>query len=441
MSETDLPISQKEPVSTSLEGDERWELVSRIASSAPFRKSPRLRQFLLFVTERSLSGHPEELSEYDIGWKVFERTQDYNPSDDSIVRTAARQLRVKVREYFESEGAAENWILEIPKGGYLPIFTRRESQAPARTDTPEPTVLPSKAPSVRRWKIATAALAAVAICAVFIACRLWLESQDSRLSTSSTIASTVLTQRQQPTRVVVGDFGLLMMSSLARHNFSVEEYANRSYAASIPHGAPEPITRLWNIFAGGQMTSLPDATVAGAILRIGAEDKRKVVIQHARQMSARDLRSGNFILLSGPNASPWMSLFADKLNFRWSILMKEDPPRSETAFVNTHPQAGEKTLYPAAQTAPQFGVTYGLVARVPNLTGTGKVLLVCGLRYTGLEAAGEYATDPKAAAELTRLFKVDRISELPDFEVLLETYAIDAAPRYVKVIAYRRIIN
>jgi hypothetical protein len=52
-----------------LDGDERWELVKRIAAKPSFRKSPRLKQFLFFITERSLSGHPEETTEYNIGWK------------------------------------------------------------------------------------------------------------------------------------------------------------------------------------------------------------------------------------------------------------------------------------------------------------------------------------------------------------------------------------
>jgi hypothetical protein len=84
-------------------------------------------------------------------------------------------------------------------------------------------------------------------------------------------------------------------------------------------------------------------------------------------------------------------------------------------------------------------LAYGLVARVPNLTGTGKILLICGQKFTGLEAAGEYATDPKAAADLARVLSVKDIREAPDFEVLIETYSIDTTPRYVKAVAFRRI--
>lgn len=99
-----------------LDGDERWRLVQRIVSSPRFKKSPRLQRFLLFIAERSLTGRSSEITEYAIGWEVFERPKDYDPSGDSIVRTAAHQLRSKIKEYFDEEGSSEALTLDIPKG-------------------------------------------------------------------------------------------------------------------------------------------------------------------------------------------------------------------------------------------------------------------------------------------------------------------------------------
>jgi hypothetical protein len=138
-------------------------------------------------------------------------------------------------------------------------------------------------------------------------------------------------------------------------------------------------------------------------------------------------------------ASPWINLFADKLNFQFHGHFDPHSNQATSEYVNTNPLPGERREYGGASTAPKFGVAYGLVARVPNLTGTGKVLLICGQKFTGLEAAGEYATDPKAAAELVRSLGVTDVGHLPDFEALVETYSIDTAPKYVKLIAFRRI--
>jgi hypothetical protein len=149
------------PVKTSgCAGDPRWELAQRVASSTSFKKSPRLRQFLLFVAERSVSGHADDISEYEIGWKVFERGPNYNPVDDSIVRSAARQLRAKVKEYFETEGISESLIVEIPKGGYVPVFIEREHLALLPNAPELPSALDDKlVTELRRWQILAAILA------------------------------------------------------------------------------------------------------------------------------------------------------------------------------------------------------------------------------------------------------------------------------------------
>jgi hypothetical protein len=100
-------------------------LVSRILASAEFQRAARLRDFLGYVVDRKLAGAPEEVTEVLIGHRVFGRPASYNPGDDSIVRTEARTLRQRLERYFAGDGAAESFILEIPRGGYLPVFHPR----------------------------------------------------------------------------------------------------------------------------------------------------------------------------------------------------------------------------------------------------------------------------------------------------------------------------
>src|SRR5262249_47634205 len=102
--------------------DTRRELVQRIAASPQFRKSPRMREFLFFITERTLQGQADELTEHNIGCGVFGRTDGYDPTEDNIVRVSARQLRSKLKEYCQAEGETEPLLLEIPRGAYVPVF-------------------------------------------------------------------------------------------------------------------------------------------------------------------------------------------------------------------------------------------------------------------------------------------------------------------------------
>jgi tetratricopeptide (TPR) repeat protein len=94
--------------------------LNRILSSAPFVRSPQLAGFLRYIVSQRLSGRDLVLKEYTLGVQVFNRGADYDPRIDPIVRVQARQLRFKLREYYEAEGRAERVRIEVPKGSYLP---------------------------------------------------------------------------------------------------------------------------------------------------------------------------------------------------------------------------------------------------------------------------------------------------------------------------------
>src|SRR5690349_19360630 len=98
--------------------EEYRDLVDRILASSEFRKAPRLRDFLQYVVDRKLADSSHELTEVFIGQRVFRRPASYNPSEDSIVRTEARNLRQRLERYFSGDGRDEPILLEIPKGGY-----------------------------------------------------------------------------------------------------------------------------------------------------------------------------------------------------------------------------------------------------------------------------------------------------------------------------------
>src|SRR6266702_8068489 len=105
--------------------DERRALIERVAASVHFRRSARLRDFLLYVGGQSLKDGCPEINEQEIGSKVFGRPSSYDRSQDNIVRVNATELRKRIELYFASEGAQETLLLEIPRGGYKPIFHRR----------------------------------------------------------------------------------------------------------------------------------------------------------------------------------------------------------------------------------------------------------------------------------------------------------------------------
>ena len=103
------------------------EELSRILKSSIFVQSDRLGRFLRYTVETTLAGGAETLKEYLIGTEVYDRKPPYHPSLDSIVRSEARRLRSKLKEYYESVGRNDSIFIYYRPGSYVPAFRRRDN--------------------------------------------------------------------------------------------------------------------------------------------------------------------------------------------------------------------------------------------------------------------------------------------------------------------------
>ena len=112
--------------------DQCQKQVKRILQSATFRNATTLQQLLQFLTARAFEGNAEFLKEYTIGVEAFGRPEDFDPKTDTIVRVQTHRLRLKLSEYYESDGSRDQILIEIPKGHYLPSF---ESVTVPRADS------------------------------------------------------------------------------------------------------------------------------------------------------------------------------------------------------------------------------------------------------------------------------------------------------------------
>src|SRR6202166_179343 len=103
------------------------EELSRMLESPIFAQSDRLARFLRFTVETTLAGQSETLKEYLIGTEVYDRKPPYHPSLDSIVRSEARRLRSKLKEYYESVERNDSVFIYFRPGSYVPAFRRRDN--------------------------------------------------------------------------------------------------------------------------------------------------------------------------------------------------------------------------------------------------------------------------------------------------------------------------
>lgn len=110
------------------------EQLERILSSRTFRAAEGQKALLRYVVEAAVQGRGAELKEYSVGVEAFHRGESFDPRQDTIVRTEARNVRMRLARYYEEEGKDDSIVIHLPKGGYAPAFLERVPASPEPAD-------------------------------------------------------------------------------------------------------------------------------------------------------------------------------------------------------------------------------------------------------------------------------------------------------------------
>jgi hypothetical protein len=411
----------------SISTEQQRALVARVLASHVMARSARLQAFLQYVAEQAVE-HPEvEIHEPEVAERVFGRTATVS-GDDSIVRVYASQLRKRLEQYFSTEGSAEELVLDIPKGNYKPLFRRRAAAAkPAVAREARAT------PGWMAWALAAAALALAALgwddwrlrggrgetLTPYMA-KFWSEFTDSR----------------QPLDLVLADSNFGFLRDFSDTEVSLEQYANRDYAWLVDvFGSSDRLKEGANRLLHRRFTSMADANIARRVAVLAETRVDRAQIIHARDYQSMRLRSNQVVLVGGKRANPWVELFESAMNFRY-----EYPGRgAEVLIRNVKPLANEQpTYHVGAVSGERIPGGYCVVARVANLGGHGKVLLIAGTESEATEAGGDFVLNEGSLAELHRALGLRPGEPFPDFEVLLRTTRVGGSAPAAQVLSVRR---
>jgi len=110
--------------------------LQRLLASPAFADAPRLRSLLAFLVEQTICGHADEIKESVIAVEVFGRAPDFDPRADSVVRVQVRNLRAKLRAYYDQDGRNDPVRFDLPSGSYVPLFEASPPPATAAPDVP-----------------------------------------------------------------------------------------------------------------------------------------------------------------------------------------------------------------------------------------------------------------------------------------------------------------
>jgi hypothetical protein len=418
--------------------DDRWQLVQRVVSSQAFAGSQPLQDFLLYISEKTLRGLADEIKEQTVGSEVLRRTADFDAASDNIVRVRARQLRQKLTQYFESEGRLESVVITIPRGGYVPAFESRSAAHPTEVVSGAVTVpaahpVPEGRPAALagwRWQAALGwALAGIFAVACVV---LWVgtprTSARPTLSPNSSRLWHEVFGKGQTTMAVFSDPGFGIWQSLKHKDLNLQEYLNLHEVPEPDSGGPD-LTRL----LGNNTISLSAAHfLTGAIPIIEALEAA-LRVRSTRQVDVNDFKSGNAILFGSRRSNPWAELFEPRLHYAAMY------PEGSRSFFKERIATGTAATFPtngSAGTPPTD--SYALIALLPNLANTGKVLFIEGLTMEGTDAASEFLLNPQSCDLLVQRV-LSELGSLKPFEALLQLTPVSGGAANVRLIRLRAI--
>lgn len=438
-----MPLKEREDLSklgTEAQGDARAELVQRIMTSPQFAKAPQLREILRYLSRRVFEDNPSTISEYDVGCHGLGRRVDFNPHEDNIVRVQIRHLRKKLDDYFENEGKDEPTYLVIPKGSYVPVFLPRESAAPA-----VPTVIAVEAGGpAARPKRATLIFAIVAgVLAVVFACVsmvLWWQMRNAHKDAAGLVDNfrpptdpfwSRIFSPTQDTTIVVADSCQVMLSDLLKKDVPLTDYVSKEYPARILNEVQDPELRsALSLITSRHYTSFGDVMISVQLAQLCQRLGGRAKFRYARYLDPHEFNTGNFILIGSYKSVPWVHLFENQMAF----FMEKNPGVPYYVFRNRPPHALPATVF-----APRDpSESYADVALVPNLSGTGNVLMLEGINMEATEGAGEFLLRKDFMEKLSRAAQGNG-SVSPYFELILQTKVLAGTPRTSKIVYWKPV--
>jgi hypothetical protein len=416
-----------------------WEHARRVASSEMFARSEFLPKFLLYICDRQLTGRTVEITEQQIGERVFGRPAGYSPGEDNIVRNYAGQLRKRLQMYYDHEGKQDTVCISIPRGGYVPVFRPRTPTGETTPDAAAPKLLEAlpvenspvalqAQPNDRAWLMFV--LGAVACGVVFASVFIVHRALTTRPSVPATHPLwSALFSNGQDTFVVPADSGLGILQNLTEEPATLADYTNGKYLANVKSRQMDDANL--DDLRTQRYTSIADLAITARLARLPEVIPNRLVMRYARDLRMDDLRNGNAILLGAIHTNPWVTLLQQQLNFQF-VCKKQV---NECSIVNVHPVAGERQIYAGSANNPSQQ-TFAVIAFLPNLSKTGHLLLIGGLNMAGTQAAADMLLDSDSIQPILRK-ATQPDGSLKPFELLVETSSLDAEALPSRIIAAR----
>jgi hypothetical protein len=336
---------------------------------------------LQYLADHSLNSPTHHLKEYQIATEALERAPDFDPQLDSSVRVLTGRLRSRLAEYYQSAGAHDPVLIDVPKGTYTLSFERR-------TDLQEPN---STAQFGVRRKVALA-LAILAFVLVAGGSVIYVIHRGASESAVGKTAALPL-----PT-----SFQTFWNPFLRGPQETIVVFSNAIFV-----GNPETGFRYFVPSRDSRDQINQHYTGIGELLGVLELDRlfqkagAHFLAKPGGLFTFDEARSNNLIFVGSPMENLTLRQIPTTQEFVFRRVPIGENKWNEV-IADVHPRAGETGIYPPASEASKEDTDYALIALMPGLDHSHWTLILAGRSTVSTQAAVDYVCDQSSLDELLK---------------------------------------
>lgn len=381
-------------VPVGLESEERKRIlqaVERLSASQILRGSETLCRLLRFLVMRAWDHHGQPIKEHEIATLLLGRGEDFDPRLDPVVRVQIGRLRSKLVEYYATEGASEEVVIELQKGSYVPCYSVR----PTAELTAAPGKPTSGLPAVHSAQAKPAA---------------------PEITTRGPLSRFVLAMLALLVGLVLGL--ALSRSESWRWFVSEDDSALRSFWQPLLNSPEPPMVVFSNaLFVGrpeiglhyfdaardDRTDVLDHYTGTGEVFAIHSLDhlfaglNARFTLKRGQLLTWDEAKTRNIVFVGSTSEN--LSLRDIPWEQKYGFATQTRGPLREVYIKNLKPGPGEPEGYFASQDRP-LKQDYALISRMPGPDGIHSILILAGITTIGTQAAVEFACDPAQVREI-----------------------------------------
>ena len=387
------------------------EQAEKIEASGVLGRSRSYTKLLDYLVARSMEGRtPKEL---EIAVEVFGRDATFDPSQDSMVRVYAHNLRQKIQQFYADAGREEPHQLTIPKGEY------RVAVAHAALPQSE-----AAAPPRRTWARSKVAALGVLLVSVGFLIGMSLHAVQIDSSPPSKYAAVAaspiwkpLLDDDLPIMVVVGDYYIFgELDSKGHVARLVREFSINSAKDLDDYLMYKP--ELQDKYVDLDLTYLASSTAFALrdLLRVLYTSNKPVRMASMSELNVADLKSNHIVYVG------YISGLDKLLDFVFA--------GSSLSVGNNYDElvdkkSGEKYVSEAGWPANYRNYRdYGLFSTFPG-PANNQFVIIAGTRDAGLLQSAQAVTDPKDIKAAEKAMPESSSKQPPAFDLLYEVMGFD----------------